>query len=87
VAVPWALDHHPAVDEFAAELTVLLYTVRSVLAVSRRPIYSPLACPSCTVAALRRQAGDKVWRCGACKTELEVEHPVPCECGCERAGT
>lgn len=81
VRLPWALDYHPAVDEFARELTVTLYVVRSVLAVSRRPIYSPLACPSCGVAALRRQSGDKVWRCAACKAELEVEHPVPCECG------
>lgn len=82
--LPWALDVHPAIDEFAAELTVLLYTCRSVLAVSRRPIYSPDACPSCTTAALRRQSGDTVWRCAECKTEVEVQHPDECECGCER---
>jgi hypothetical protein len=82
--LPWALDHHPAIDAFAAELTVELYTCRSVLAVSRRPIYSPLACPSCGTAALRRQSGDEVWRCGECRSEVEVVHPDPCECGCER---
>jgi len=82
--LPWALDHHPAIDEFARELTVTLYTCRSVLAVSRRPEYSPLACPSCGTAALRRNSGDPSWRCGECKTEVEVEHPDECECGCER---
>lgn len=68
--LPWALDVHPAVDEFAHELTVLLYTVRSVLSVSRRPIYSAEACPSCGTAALRRQSGDTVWRCGECREEV-----------------
>ncbi len=82
--LPWALDVHPAIDEFAAELTVTLYTVRSVLAVSRRPVYSDLACPSCGTAALRRQPGDARWRCGECREETMVAHPDPCECGCER---
>jgi hypothetical protein len=80
----WALDNHQAIDEFAREVMVTLYVCRSVLAVSRRPIYSDLACPSCKTAALRRQAGDKAWRCAECKTEVEVEHPDECECGCER---
>lgn len=84
IRLPWALDYHPAIDEYAKEITLTLYVCRSVLAVSRRPIYSPLACPSCGTAALRRQAGDKVWRCAECKTEVEVEHPDECECGCER---
>lgn len=84
VRLAWACNVHPAIDEFAGELTVTLYVCRSVLAVSRRPIYSPLACPGCGTAALRRQAGDTVWRCAECKTEVEVEHPDGCECGCER---
>src|SRR5438105_4446242 len=39
--LPWALDHHPAIDEYAKEITLTLYVCRNVLAVSRRPIYSP----------------------------------------------
>lgn len=69
----WACTEHPAVDDFARELTVLLYTCRSVLAVSEAPIYSDLACPRCKTAALRRQPGDAVWRCGECREEVEVE--------------
>jgi ribosomal protein L37AE/L43A len=80
--LPWALDVHPAIDEFAHELTVTLYVVRSTLSVSMKPLYSDLACPRCGTAALRRQAGDKVWRCAECRTEVEVEHPDECECGC-----
>lgn len=78
--LPWALDVHPAIDEFARELTVLLYTCRTVLAVSEKPIYSPDACPSCSTAALRRQPGDARWRCRECKEEVEVDHPETCEC-------
>lgn len=82
--LPWALDVHPAIDEFARELMVTVYTCRTVIEVSRRPEYSPLACPGCGTAALRRNSGDPSWRCAECKTEVEVEHPDGCECGCER---
>jgi hypothetical protein len=82
--LPWALDVHPAIDDFARELIVTLYTCRTVIQVSRRPIFSDLACPSCSTAALRRNPGDKAWRCAECKAEVEVVHPDPCECGCER---
>lgn len=73
--LPWALDVHPAIDEFAKELTVTLYACRSVLAVSRRPEYSPIGCPSCGVAALRRNSGDPSWRCAACHAETPWEAP------------
>jgi hypothetical protein len=68
----WALDSHPAIAEFARELTVTLYTVRSVLEMSRRPIYSPHACPVCGTTALRRQSGDAAWRCAQCRVELPL---------------
>lgn len=80
----WALDVHPAIDDFAHELTVTLYICRTVIKVSRRPIYSDEACPRCGTAALRRQSGDPSWRCAECHEEVEVVHPDPCECGCER---
>lgn len=80
----WALDNHPAIDDFASELTVTLYQVRSVIQVSRRPIYSDEACPACGTAALRRQPGDARWRCGDCREETTVTHPEDCLCGCER---
>jgi hypothetical protein len=71
--LPWALDNHPAIDEFAKEITLTLYDCRSVLSVSRRPEYSPLACPGCGTAALSRNSGDPSWRCAECKAEVEVE--------------
>jgi len=71
--LPWALDVHPAIEEFAAELTVTLYVCRSTLSVSRRPLYSDEACPRCGTAALRRQSGDASWRCAECHDETPVE--------------
>jgi hypothetical protein len=82
----WALDNHPWIDRYAFEVTKLLYELRATLNLSEAPIHSPLACPACKTAALRRQAGDKAWRCAECKAEVEVVHPDPCECGCERIG-
>jgi hypothetical protein len=52
----WAFREHPAIDEFNREVIVLLYTLRSLLNVSRAPVYLHEACPTCGLAALRREA-------------------------------
>lgn len=63
----WALDHHPAVDEFAAELLTMVYGLRTLLNVSRKPIYLDDACPSCAHTALRRDPGGGDVECGHCR--------------------
>jgi hypothetical protein len=63
----WALNNHPAVDEFNQEVTVTLYAVRTLLNVSRKPVYLPDACPQCDVTALRRDPGGGDVVCGNCR--------------------
>jgi ribosomal protein L37AE/L43A len=54
----WACDHHPAVDEFAYEVTCELYALRAVLNVSRKKIRLAEPCPSCQlVKVLVRDPG------------------------------
>lgn len=67
----YAIDHHPAIDEFAAEVTTTLYAVRALLNVSRAPIHLADACPSCGVTALKRFPGELKTECGNCREVLE----------------
>lgn len=65
--LPWACDHHPAVDEFATEVTHELYALRAVLAVSRQMLRLRDACPACEHAALVRDpGGGEVVECQNC---------------------
>jgi hypothetical protein len=69
----WALDNHPAIDEFADEVTVTLYRVRALLAVSRAMIHLTEACPSCGWTALRRDPGGGDVECGNCRRSWQHE--------------
>lgn len=69
----WALDNHPAIDEFADEVTVTLYRVRALLAVSRSVIHLAEACPSCGWTALRRDPGGGPVECGNCRRSWQHE--------------
>jgi hypothetical protein len=69
--LPLAIHRHPAIDEFAAEVTSTLYAVRALLNVSKAPIYLADACPSCTVAALKRFPGEMEVECGNCHQVME----------------
>jgi hypothetical protein len=62
----WALDEHPAVDDFNHEVIALLYGLRSLLNVSRQPIYLTDPCPSCAHTALKRDPGGGDVECGHC---------------------
>lgn len=65
----WAFVGHPAVGDFDHEVITLLYGLRSLLHMSRQPIYLPDACPSCALAALRRDPGGGDVVCGHCHRE------------------
>lgn len=73
VHLPRAVDMHPAIQEFAEEVTLLLYALRSLLNVSRKPIYLTEACPSCNTTALRRDPGGGDVECGNCHREWPHE--------------
>lgn len=65
----WACDEHPAIDEFNTEVIVLLYALRSLLNVSRKPIHLADPCPSCAHTALKRDPGGGDVICGHCHRE------------------
>lgn len=69
--LPLAVDRHPAIEEFASEVTSTLYAVRALLNVSKAPIYLADACPSCKVAALKRFPGEMDVECGNCHQVME----------------
>lgn len=72
--LPWACDHHPAIDEFATEVTHELYALRAVLAVSRQKLRLAEVCPACEVAALVRDpGGGDVVECEHCGEAWEQE--------------
>jgi hypothetical protein len=71
VNLAWALDNHPAVDEFHAEITVMLYSMRTLLNVSRKPIHLSEGCPSCGYVALKRDPGGGDVICGQCRRSWE----------------
>ncbi len=66
----WALDNHPAIDEFAADLRHQLAVLRTVTGdVAARPEYKDgVVCRSeaCDMKALYRKAGDDWIECAAC---------------------
>jgi hypothetical protein len=67
----YALAHHPAIEEFATEVTSTLYAVRALLNVSRAPIHLADACPACGVTALKRFPGEPETECGNCHEVTE----------------
>jgi hypothetical protein len=68
----WACDHHPAIDEFATEVTQELYALRAVLAVSHQKLRLPYACPACEHASLVRDpGGGEVVECQNCDEAWE----------------
>lgn len=70
----WACDHHPAIDEFATEVTHELYALRAVLAVSRQMLRLRDACPRCEHASLVRDpGGGEVVECQNCGEAWEQE--------------
>jgi hypothetical protein len=66
-----AIDGHPAIADFAAEITVLLYAMRALLNVSQKPIYLSEACPTCGHTALKRDPGGGDVVCGECRRTWE----------------
>jgi ribosomal protein L37AE/L43A len=64
----WACDHHPAIDEFADEITCELFALRAVLNVSRRKIRLKEPCPSCgmVLSLVRDPGGGKIVECQNC---------------------
>jgi hypothetical protein len=66
VHLRWALENHPAVEEFADEVTTMVYAVRALLNVSRTVIHLEEACPSCNLTALTRDPGGGDVECRHC---------------------
>jgi hypothetical protein len=62
-----AVDEHPAIQEFAEEVTTTLYAVRALLNVSRALIHLHEACPSCGHVALQRDPGGGDVECSNCR--------------------
>jgi ribosomal protein L37AE/L43A len=64
----WACSHHPAVADFAGEVTSALFALRAVLNVSRRKIRLKEPCPSCdmVLSLVRDPAGGKIVECQNC---------------------
>lgn len=64
----WACDHHPAIEDFAGEITCELFALRAVLNVSRRKIRLKEPCPSCgmVLSLVRDPGGGKVVECQNC---------------------
>lgn len=73
VNLPWAIDNHGAIVDFNEEVTLLLYALRSLLNVSRKPIYLNEACPTCNTTSLRRDPGGGDVECGNCHREWSHE--------------
>ena len=67
----WAWSDYPDVADLASEVATLLYSVRALLNVSRKPIYLKDACPSCGVKALRRDPGGGDVECGNCHRDWD----------------
>lgn len=68
----WAAQHHPAVDDFAAEVHHMTTTLRRTLNVARYVQRFKEPCPRCDTVALYRELDPtkdptKAWvKCGAC---------------------
>lgn len=60
-------DQHPAIDEFAREIRVLLATMRRVLAMEKpQTVRYGAACPRCGTKTLTRMVGAQWIECGDC---------------------
>lgn len=66
VRIEWACDHHPAVDEYAGEMSRLIAVMRAVLGLNDpRPVLCEgVACPRCERRTLYR--GDEYVECAGC---------------------
>lgn len=62
----WAVDNHPAIEEFNDEVTAMLYALRALLNVSKKPIYLHDPCPTCGLIALKRDPAGGDVECGNC---------------------
>ena len=69
----WAANHHPAIDEFVAEVNTLWSTARNVLGLVDRPMRSDVPCFSCGEQDLERRYGPTGladhWVCARCGRE------------------
>src|SRR5688500_16889232 len=63
----WAFTDYPEVVDLVEDVTTLVYGMRTLLNVSRKPIYLKDPCPSCAVKALRRDPGGGEVECGHCR--------------------
>ena len=63
----WAWADYPDVADLADEVTALTYSLRTLLNVSRKPIYLKDPCPSCAHTALKRDPGGGDVECGQCR--------------------
>ena len=62
----WACDHHPAIDEAAAELRTMTGELRAVLGRSELRHRLPAPCPDCDMLTLYRDDGSDYVECGSC---------------------
>lgn len=64
----WACDHHPAVDDFAAELRRQRGILRNAagLVPAKPEPCDGVACPKCDLRALYRAPGSGLIHCGTC---------------------
>lgn len=70
----WAWADYPDVADLAGEVTTLVYSLRTLLNVSRKPIYLKDPCPACGRKALKRDpgGGEKV-ECGHCRAVWDFD--------------
>jgi hypothetical protein len=73
--LPWACEHHPAVDEFAAEIRDVVRKCHTVLGDQPRRYRLDLPCPSCDLLTLVRRDGDAYIECESVECgRLWTEH-------------
>lgn len=63
----WALDHYAAVDEFAAEVSDLVRTLRRMTGTDRLVHRLSAPCPTCDLTELHREDGASFVECRHCR--------------------
>lgn len=70
----WAWADYPDVADLADEVTTLTYSLRTLLNVSRKPIYLKDPCPACDRKALKRDpGGGEEVECGHCRAVWDFD--------------
>lgn len=73
----WAAQHHPAFNEYVAELTQLRSRLEPLLRTDDRPMRSPVPCLTCDARALKRLWRDDGleddWTCQKCRRTYTPE--------------